>query len=126
MIDLFSRKVVGCSMSSRIKAQRVCDALKMATWRRRPEKGLIRHFDRGFQYVSRQFRTQLNTHDLKGSMNRKGDCWDNAAVESFFGSLKQVEKLLNSLYGTTEQPGIHDGVVQQWSVALVFGLYVSQ
>ena len=59
-------------------------------------------------------------------MNRKEDCWDNAAVESFFGSLKQVEKLLNSLYGTTEQPGIHDGVVQQWSVALVFGLYVSQ
>ena len=89
VIDLCSRKVVGWSMSSRMKAQLVCDALKMAIWQRRPTAGLIHHSDRGSQYASKAFRRLLKAHGFKGSMSRKGDCWDNAVVESFFGSLKQ-------------------------------------
>ena len=89
VIDLCSRKVVGWSMSSRMKAQLVCDALKMAIWQRRPEAGLIHHSDRGSQYASKAFRQLLKAHGIRGSMSRKGDCWDNAVAESFFGSLKQ-------------------------------------
>ena len=89
VMDLCSRKIVGWSMSSRMKAQLVCDALKMAIWQRRPKPGLVHHSDRGSQYASKAFRGLLNAHDIKGSMSRKGDCWDNSVVESFFGSLKQ-------------------------------------
>jgi transposase InsO family protein len=89
VIDLYSRKVVGWSMSSRMTAQLVCDALTMAIWLRRPKAGLIHHSDRGSQYASKAFRRLLKAHGIKGSMSRKGDCWDNAVVESFFGSLKQ-------------------------------------
>ena len=89
VIDLCSRKVVGWSMSSRMKAQLVCDAMIMAIWQRKPKAGLIHHSDRGSQYASKVFRKLLKTHGIKGSMSRKGDCWDNAVVESFFGSLKQ-------------------------------------
>ena len=89
VIDLCTRKVVGWSMSSRMKAQLVCDALQMAIWRRRPQAGLIHHSDRGSQYASKAFRRLLKAHGIEGSMSRKGDCWDNAVVESFFGTLKQ-------------------------------------
>lgn len=89
VIDLCSRKVVGWSMSSRMKAQLVCDALTMALWQRRPQAGLIHHSDRGSQYASEAFRKLLKAHGIQGSMSRKGDCWDNSVVESFFGSLKQ-------------------------------------
>jgi len=89
VIDLCSRKVVGWSMGSRMKAQLVCDALTMAVWNRRPKAGLIHHSDRGSQYASHAFKKLLTKHGVEGSMSRKGDCWDNAVVESFFGSLKQ-------------------------------------
>jgi transposase InsO family protein len=89
VIDLYSRKVVGWSMSSRMKAQLVVDALRMAIWQRKPKPGLIMHTDRGSQYVSHQYRSLLSAHGIQGSMSRKGDCWDNAVAESFFGSLKQ-------------------------------------
>jgi putative transposase len=89
VIDLYSRKVVGWSMSSRMKAKLVCDALRMAIWQRRPKAGLIHHSDRGSQYASKSFRRLLDAYQFRGSMSRKGDCWDNAVVESFFGSLKQ-------------------------------------
>jgi putative transposase len=89
VIDLCSRKVVGWSMGSRMKAQLVCDALTMAIWQRRPEAGLIHHSDRGSQYASKAFSKILKAHGIKGSMSRKGNCWDNAVAESFFGSLKQ-------------------------------------
>jgi len=89
VMDLCSRKVVGWSMGSRMKAQLVCDALTMAIWQRRPEAGLIHHSDRGTQYASKAFRRLLKAHGFLSSMSRKGDCWDNAVVESFFGSLKQ-------------------------------------
>ena len=88
VIDLYARKVVGWSMSSRMTSRLVCDALLMAIWRRRPSAGLIHHSDRGVQYASRAFRKLLKVHGILGSMSRKGDCWDNAVVESFFGSLK--------------------------------------
>ncbi len=77
VIDLYSRKVVGWSMSSRMKAQMVCDALRMAIWQRRPSAGLIHHSDRGVQYASLEFRQLLEANEFKGSMSRKGDCWDN-------------------------------------------------
>jgi putative transposase len=89
VIDLYSRKVVGWSMSSRMKAQLVVDSLRMAIWQRKPKTGLIMHTDRGSQYASHQYRNLLLAHGIKGSMSRKGDCWDNAVAESFFGSLKQ-------------------------------------
>ena len=88
VIDLYSRKVVGWSMDSRMKAQLVCDALSMAIWQRRPAAGLVVHSDRGSQYASHAYRKLLKAHDFTGSMSRKGNCWDNAVAESFFGSLK--------------------------------------
>ncbi|RDH92862.1 MAG: IS3 family transposase, partial [endosymbiont of Seepiophila jonesi] len=77
------------SMGSRMKAQLVCDALTMAIWQRQPKTGLIHHSDRGSQYASKDFRRLLKAYGFKGSMSRKGNCWDNAVAESFFGSLKQ-------------------------------------
>ena len=88
MIDLFSRKVVGWDMSSRMKADSVCNALTMATWQRRPKPGLIVHSDRGSQYASKQYCNFLKKHGFVGSMSRKGNCWDNSVAESFFGRLK--------------------------------------
>ena len=61
----------------------------MAIWQRRPKAGLIHHSDRGSQYASKAFRQLLKAHGVQGSMSRRGNCWDNAVVESFFGSLKQ-------------------------------------
>lgn len=89
VLDLYSRKVVGWSMSSRMKAGLVCDALTMALWHRKPARGLIVHSDRGVQYASLSYTKLLASHGCKGSMSRKGDCWDNAVAESFFGTLKQ-------------------------------------
>lgn len=89
VIDLFSRKIVGWSMGSRMKAQLVCDALNMAVWQRKPKAGLVVHSDRGSQYASKVYRTLLKQHKFTGSMSRLGNCWDNAVAESFFGSLKQ-------------------------------------
>ena len=91
VIDLYSRKVVGWSMSSRMKAQLVCDALKMAIWQRKPGPGLIVHSDQGIQYASKEYRKIIKRHKLTGSMSRKGNCWDNAACESFFGSLIPIQ-----------------------------------
>ena len=88
-IDLFSRRVVGWSMGSRMKARLVTDALRMALWRRCPKAGLIVHSDRGSQYVSKAYRNLLTGNGFVGSMSRKGDCWDNAVAESFFASLKK-------------------------------------
>jgi len=80
VIDLYSRKVVGWSMGRRLKSTLVCDALQMALWRRQPPKGqLIHHSDRGVQYASHAFRRLLKAHGIKGSMSRKGDCWEREA-----------------------------------------------
>ena len=91
VIDLFSRKVVGWSMNTRMKATLVCDALRMTVWQRQPKAGLIVHSDRKSQYASREHRKLLEMHGFVGSMSRTGDCFDNAVAESFFGSLKQEQ-----------------------------------
>lgn len=87
-MDLFSRRVVGWSMAPTMHAKVVVDALQMAIDRRRPESGLVHHSDRGTQYASEAFRSVLTTHGLIASMSRKGNCYDNAAMESFFHTLK--------------------------------------
>lgn len=89
VIDLFHREVVGWSMSSRMTSGLVCDALTMAIWRRQPRPGLVVHSDRGSQYASKAYRQLLSCKQFVGSMSRKGNCWDNAVAESFFGTLKQ-------------------------------------
>lgn len=88
VIDLYSRAVVGWSMSSRMTANLVCDALRMALFRRGMPEGVIVHSDRGSQYCSHAYRDLAAAHDLQLSMSRKGNCWDNACAESFFHSLK--------------------------------------
>ena len=99
VIDLFSRSVVGWSMDKRMTRQLVMDALTMAVQRRRPPSGVIFHSDRGSQYASANFQALLAKHGMHCSMSRKGDCWDNAPVESFFGSLKQ-ELVFHQRYST--------------------------
>ncbi|EJY1967318.1 IS3 family transposase [Escherichia coli] len=88
VIDLWSRTVIGWSMSPRMTAQLACDALQMALWRRRRPESVIVHTDRGGQYCSGDYQALLKRHNLSGSMSAKGYCYDNACVESFFHSLK--------------------------------------
>ena len=88
IIDLYSRSVTGWSMSTRMTSSLVCDALQMAIWRRGRPKYVIVHSDRCSQYASHAYRDLLSEHHLMQSMSRKGNCWDNACVESFFHSLK--------------------------------------
>ncbi len=88
VIDLFSRRVVGWSMSASMQTKLVSDALRSAMQDRNPSHGLIFHSDRGSQYASAEFRGLLVTHGMTASMSRTGECWDNAVVESFFGSMK--------------------------------------
>lgn len=88
VVDLYSRKVVGWSLKPRLNSDLATDALRMAYQQRQPAKGLMHHSDRGVQYASKGFRSMLFGYRMKGSMSRKGNCWDNACVESFFGSLK--------------------------------------
>ena len=87
-MDLFSRKIVGWSMAPTMHAKIVVDALQMAIDQRSPESGLIHHSDRGSQYAAQEFRDVLAKHSLRPSMSRKGNCYDNAAMESFFHTLK--------------------------------------
>ena len=86
--DLATREIVGRSMADHLGAELCGDALVMALQRRRPEPGLVHHSDRGVQYAAEPYRKVLGRHGMKQSMSRKGDCWDNAPMESFFGSLK--------------------------------------
>jgi putative transposase len=102
VIDLFSRRVVGFSMNEQMTRQLVIDALRMAWFRRRPAAGLIFHSDRGSQYASEDFQRELKAFGMKGSMSRKGDCWDNAVTETLFGSLK-VERLHGMRFATRRQ-----------------------
>ncbi|AGB84045.1 transposase [Serratia sp. FGI94] len=88
VIDLWSRSVIGWSMSSRMTAQLACDALQMALWRRKRPENVIVHTDRGGQYCSTDYQSLLKRHNLQGSMSAKGCCYDNACAESFFHSLK--------------------------------------
>ena len=101
ILDLFSRQVVGWSLSNRMSRELIINALRMAIWRRRPPPGLIFHSDRGSQYCSNDFQEMLKNNKMLSSMSRKGNCWDNAVAESFFGSLK-TERVFFSSYKTRE------------------------
>jgi len=97
VIDLFSRRVVGWSMSASMTAQLVTDALLMAIWRRGRPDALLHHSDQGSQYTSEQFRLLLEDNGASCSMSRSGNVWDNAAMESFFSSLK-TERTARKVY----------------------------
>jgi transposase InsO family protein len=88
VIDMFSRQVVGWSLQPHMQTSLVKDALAMAWWRRRPEPGAIFHSDRGSQYCSHDFQATLTKWGMRSSMSRKGNCWDNSPIESFWGRLK--------------------------------------
>ena len=89
VIDLFSRRVVGWAIADHMRTELVLLALKMATGQRNVPTGLIHHSDRGSQYASHDYQEELATNGMICSMSRKGDCWDNAVAESFFGTIKQ-------------------------------------
>lgn len=101
VMDLFSRKVVGWSMSKRMTAALVCNALRMALFRRKRPRGVIMHTDRGSQYCSREHRHLLAKHGMIASMSAKGNCYDNAAMESWNHSLK-VEAIHGERFTTRE------------------------
>jgi len=102
VLDLYSRRVVGWSMQSQMTAQLVTDAMLMAIWRRGPSATLLHHSDQGSQYASELFQRLLADYGVICSMSRKGDCWDNAAMESFFSSLK-MERVNRRQYQTRDQ-----------------------
>jgi putative transposase len=102
VIDLFARKVVGWSMKPTLAKEVVLDALLMAVWRRRPTDPVIVHSDQGTQYGSDAWYRFCVSHNLKPSMSRRGNCWDNAVAESFFGSLKK-ERVRKQIYRTRDQ-----------------------
>jgi len=89
VIDLFSRRVVGWAIRDHLRTELVSDALIMAIGRRIPEPGLLHHSDQGSQYGSDDYRRLLAAHGIACSMSRRGNCWDNAVVESFFATLKR-------------------------------------
>jgi putative transposase len=103
VLDLFSRRVVGWSMSADMTAQFVMDALLMAIWRRGRPKELLHHSDQGSQYAAEDFQRLLAHHGITCSMSGKGDCWDNAAMESFFATLKKERIYRKPRYRTRDE-----------------------
>ncbi|HAT2201386.1 TPA: IS3 family transposase [Citrobacter freundii] len=102
VVDLFSRKIIGWSMQSRMAKDIVLNALLMAVWRRNPQKQVLVHSDQGSQYTSHEWQSFLKSHGLEGSMSRRGNCHDNAVAESFFQLLKR-ERIKKKIYGTREE-----------------------
>jgi len=99
VMDLASRKIVGWSMSERITTDLVCQALTSAYWWRKPAAGLVMHTDRGSQYASHDYRRLIRNYRMVQSMNLRANCWDHAAMESFFKTLK-VERVHQFRYET--------------------------
>jgi transposase InsO family protein len=106
VLDLYSRLVVGWAMSERMTANLVCEALALALWRRQMPSGVIVHSDRGSQYCSADYQRLLLRHKLLCSMSKKGDCYDNAAMESWNHSLK-VEAIHGERFATREMAKAH-------------------
>lgn len=100
--DLCTRKIVGWSMDTTMESRLVVDALEMAIDRRMPQIGLMTHSDRGSQYASEHYQRVLSQHGIQCSMSRKGNCWDNAPMESFFATLKK-ELVHREKYQTIEE-----------------------
>jgi putative transposase len=103
VLDLYSRKVVGWSMSSTMTAQLVTDALLMAIWRRGKVMDLLHHSDQGSQYTAEDFQRLLADQGVTCSMSRRGDCWDNAVMESFFSTLKRERVYRREQYATRDE-----------------------
>jgi putative transposase len=101
VIDLYARKVVGWSMKPTMDREIVLDALMMAVWRRKPKNQVLIHSDQGSQFSSDDWRRFCTAHNLQPSMSRRGNCWDNAVVESFFSSLKK-ERIKKRVYKTRD------------------------
>lgn len=101
ILDLYSRAVIGWAMAERMQASLVCDALRMALWRRHFPAGVIVHSDRGSQYASHVYQVLLADHHLVCSMSGTGCCYDNAVAESFFHSLK-VEAIYGEAFPTRD------------------------
>ena len=103
VLDLFSRRIVGWAMDSRLDTESLAlRALHMALFGRAPDRGLIHHSDRGCQYTSQRYRDALRARAIVCSMSRRGDCWDNAVVESFFATLK-LELIHRQSFRTREE-----------------------
>jgi putative transposase len=102
VMDLYSRRIVGWSMSDRIDTELVSQSLNMALRHRQPTPGLLHHSDRGVQYAAEDFQAILTRCGIACSMSRKGNCWDNACQESFFGKLK-AEHVRDRVYATREE-----------------------
>ncbi len=102
LLDLYSRKVIGWSMSNRIDKRLALDALEMALLRRKPDAQVLHHTDRGAIYASDEYAAKLAAHDLRPSMSRKGDCYDNAVAESFFSTLKN-ELVVGRIFESRER-----------------------
>jgi putative transposase len=102
VLDLYSRRVVGWSMSAQMTSAFVADALMMAIWRRGRPKAVLHHSDRGSQYGSEAFQRLLADQGIVCSMSRAGNVWDNAAMESFFSSLK-TERVSRKIYRTRNE-----------------------
>ena len=101
-MDLCSRRIVGWSMQEHLRVELVEDALAMAVARRRPGPGLLHHSDRGVQYASDDYQHLLTGRGIVCSMSGKGDCWDNAVMESFWATLK-AELVNQTHYATHEE-----------------------
>lgn len=101
VVDLYSRKVIGWSMKPTLRSELVLDALLMAIWRRRPKTTVLIHSDQGSQYDSMEWHKFCRDNNLEPSMSRRGNCWDNAVAESFFGSLKK-ERIRKRIYQTRD------------------------
>lgn len=102
VMDLYSRRIVGWSMSHTMQARMVSDALLMALWRRGKPAALMHHSDQGSQHTSEEFQQLLKSQGITCSMSRRGECWDNAAMESIFSTLK-TERCARTFYETREQ-----------------------
>ncbi|MBL6941433.1 MAG: IS3 family transposase, partial [Rhodospirillales bacterium] len=102
IIDLYSRRVIGWSMQSRMQMDLVLSALLMAVWRRKPTSKVIIHSDQGSQFTSYEWQKFLKAHNLVASMSRRGNCYDNAVAESFFQLLKR-ERIRRKTYATRKE-----------------------
>jgi putative transposase len=102
VLDLYSRRIVGWSVSERIDSDLTCSALNKAIRERKPEAGLLHHSDRGVQYASYAYQSILSRCGMVCSMSRKGNCWDNAGQESFWGKLK-AEWIRGRIFSTREE-----------------------